>query len=62
MKTEDRIGTVKGTPGYYPNREDIRDGSTYWDVWALVAIMAESDMEKDAYYKVETEKQIKAAL
>ena len=61
LKTEDRIGTVKGTPGYYPHREDIRDGSTY-SIWAFVAIMAESDMEKDAYYRVETDKQIKTAL
>lgn len=39
------LGHVKGTPGYFPVRDDWRDGSTKWDIWSLVAIILECDMK-----------------
>jgi hypothetical protein len=50
------MGHVKGTPGYFPLREDWRDGSVRWDVWAMAAIILESNMEKDAYYDTKDER------
>jgi len=37
-------GGNKGTPGYYPLRPNLKDGSTAWDAWAVAAIILESDM------------------
>lgn len=51
-----REGTVMGTPGYYPEREDWKDGDYQWDVWALAAIILECDMERDAYFSTKCEK------
>jgi len=55
-------GTMLGTPGYYPNFINLRDGSTRWDVWAVAAIILESDMEPGVYRTVSNERgsQIKA--
>jgi serine/threonine protein kinase len=41
---------VIGTPGYYPNKPNWKEGSTLFDVWALGAIILESNMKMDAYY------------
>ena len=41
--------TVRGTPGYFPQVKDWRDGSTKWDVWALAAIICEADMPLGEY-------------
>ena len=38
------VGSIKGTPGYYPIRPDWRDGSIKWDLWSMVAIILECDM------------------
>nr|AAB42033.1 57 kD zinc finger/protein kinase chimera [Oxytricha fallax] len=51
-----RLGTVMGTPGYYPEREDWRDGDFQWDVWALAAIIIECDMPRNDYYSTRCEK------
>ena len=45
-----------GTPGYYPVGEHLRDGSQAWDIWALGAVILESDMETDSYARVMTER------
>ena len=36
--------------------QDTKDGSHLWDVWALAAIILESDMEVDAYVRVMSER------
>lgn len=47
-------GHVRGTPGYFPDVEYLRDGSTKWDIYALGAIILELDIERDAYFGVKT--------
>lgn len=42
-------GTARGTPGYMPMATKWRDSSYKWDKWALVAMIAEADMERDYY-------------
>ncbi len=56
------MGTVRGTPGYFPLNEDLRDGSVLWDVWAFAAIILECDMEANEYKQVmeESESMMKA--
>ena len=44
------LGTVLGTPGYFPIAKVWRDGSKKWDIWALVAIILEADMKIDVYF------------
>jgi len=48
-------GSVRGTPGYFPLREDWRNGSDQWDIWALAAMILESDMNKREYYRCYSE-------
>lgn len=50
-------GTVRGTPGYFPHNEDLKDGSTLWDIWAFGAVILECDMEVDEYKQVMTERE-----
>ena len=40
----------RGTPGYYPDKAKLRDGSSKWDIWAFMAMMCEADM-RAGYYK-----------
>ena len=47
---------MRGTPAYYPYGQDTKDGSSLWDVLAFAAIVLESDMEVDAYVRVQTER------
>lgn len=49
-------GQVKGTPGYYPVRPNLKDGSTAWDIWAIAAIILECDMRPGEYYGVSTDR------
>lgn len=49
-------GTYVGTPGYYPYRPLLEDGSTKWDIWALGAMILEADLEKDVYLNVENDR------
>lgn len=49
---QNTTGLVLGTPGYYPNNRHLADGSPLWDIWALGALIMESDMEKDAYLRI----------
>ena len=49
-------GGNKGTPGYYPLRPNLKDGSTAWDAWAVAAIILESDMAPGEYMSVSTER------
>ena len=52
----------RGTPGYFPENAEWRNGSKKWDVWALAAIILEADMQKDEYKKLNKEELcIKAA-
>jgi serine/threonine protein kinase len=54
--TQETRGTVRGTPGYFPMRDELRDGSIYWDIWSLGAVILECDMEIDEYKQVMTER------
>jgi len=49
-------GGNRGTPGYFPNKPNLKDGSTSWDVWAMAAIVLESDMRPGEYFGVSTER------
>lgn len=49
------IGHVKGTPGYFPQREDWRDGSIKWDIWSIVAIILECDMRVGIFKSADNE-------
>ena len=51
------VGTVLGTPGYFPMAKVWRDGSKKWDIWALAAIILEADMNIDVYLPTQDEKQ-----
>lgn len=62
LETQDTKGKVRGTPGYFPVRDDWRDGSKKWDVWSLAAILLEADMEKDEYIKTKDDKETKCKL
>jgi len=56
LRVSTTSGVNKGTPGYYPLRPNLKDGSTAWDVWAVAAIILESDMRPGEYYGVSTER------
>ncbi len=43
---------VRGTPGYQPDTYKFEDGDVQWDLYALVAIIAECDMGVNEYLKV----------
>lgn len=49
-------GTVRGTPGYFPMKENLKDGSVYWDIWALAAIVLECEMELNSYMAINSER------
>jgi len=49
-------GNIRGTPGYFPNKPNLKDGSTSWDVWAVAAIILEADMRPGEYYGVSNER------
>ena len=61
-RTLTTVGHVRGTAGYFPERENLKDGSTKWDSYALAAMALECDMEKDAYLHVMTERGVKAKV
>ena len=42
--------SVQGTPGYFPERQTWLNGSVQWDIWSIVAIILECDMEPEEYY------------
>lgn len=56
LRTQTTQGTVKGTPGYFPAKNYLRDGSTRWDVWALAAMILEADMPSGEYRNVMSER------
>lgn len=53
---------VRGTPGYQPESRRWMDGEPMWDLYALVCIIAECDMEKDLYKKAKDERAAKSLL
>ena len=55
LDTTMTFAIVRGTPGYFPEEETWRNGTKRWDVWALAAIILESDMPVDEYKKAKTE-------
>lgn len=55
-------GNVYGTPGYFPEREDWRDGDTQWDIWALAVIIIESDMPRNDYFSCRGERDSKQRI
>lgn len=40
------VGSCRGTPGYFPIREQWRNGSIKWDIWAIAAMVLEADMDR----------------
>ena len=48
-------GTCRGTEGYFPQKEDLRDGSTKWDIWSLGAMVLEADLGINEYLRVNSE-------
>lgn len=56
MRTIKTRGHVRGTPGYFPLKDNLTDGSTKWDIYAVGAIVLECDLERDAYFGVQTDK------
>ena len=55
LDSDDGRGTVMGTPGYFPEREKLRDGSVKWDIWAYAAIALEADMKDKKYFAANRE-------
>jgi serine/threonine protein kinase len=56
-----KTGT-RGTPGYQPDNAQWFDGDVMWDIYSLVCIIAECDMEKDLYKKAKDERGAKSML
>jgi serine/threonine protein kinase len=60
LHTSKVVGSiVVGTPGYYPNKPNWTEGKTLFDIWALGAIILESNMKADAYYDCGSEEEAK---
>ena len=38
------LGVSKGTPGYIPDWNKIKDGSKCWDVFSVACIILEADL------------------
>ena len=56
------IAMARGTPGYFPENAEWRNGSKKWDLWSLSAIILEVDMPKKAFKNFTIEDEcIKAA-
>ena len=53
---------IRGTPTYEPEKTRWFDGSYLWDYYALACIAVECDMERDAYFRLKTEEDAKAAI
>lgn len=49
LDTTMTITRVRGTPGYFSENAEWRNGSRKWDLWALGAMILESDMPKKVY-------------
>ena len=54
--TQSTKGTVRGTPGYFPINDNLKDGSVLQDIWAFAAIILESDMDVNEYKGVMSER------
>ena len=50
--TQKTKGSRRGSPGYFPDDSDWRDGSISWDLYSLGVIVLEADMGKDALFDV----------
>jgi serine/threonine protein kinase len=53
---------VRGTPGYQPHDFKFQDGDPQWDLYSLVAIIAECDMGTSDYMRVKSERESETAL
>ena len=53
------LGNERGTPGYFIEREDWRDGDIAWDIWELAVIIIESDMPRNDYFSCKSERDSK---
>jgi serine/threonine protein kinase len=53
---------VRGTPGYQPSNYKFQDGDPQWDLYSLVAIIAECDMGTSEYMRVKNEKEGESVL
>ena len=55
LDSDDGRETVLGTQGYFPERDNLRDGRVKWDLWAYAAIVLEADMKEKKYYAANRE-------
>ena len=62
LTTDTSKPTALGTHGYFPIAMDWRDGYIRWDVWAIVAMLCEADMQKDEYLPTKGEKDAKQKI
>ena len=59
IDSTDTKGRVRGTPGYFPFRDNWRDGSTKWDVWSVAVMLLEANLPKDEYLHTNSETKTK---
>ena len=55
-RTSKSSSGTRGAPGYEPEGARYEDRSIHWDIYSLVAIIVECDMETDAYKRVAEER------
>ncbi len=58
-RTQDTLGTRKGSPSYTFEGTQVRDGSTHWDVWAIASMILEADLAPGEYDSVLTERAVR---
>ena len=57
LDTTMTIARVWGTPGYFPENAEWRNGSKKWDMYAIGAIFLECDLPKKRYKEVTIEEE-----
>ncbi len=55
-RTQGTRGSSLGTPGYEPHHNQLKDGSSLWDIYALSAMILEADMYPGEYLQVRNER------
>ena len=53
---------IRGTPGYQPDKDLFAAGAVEWDIYSLVCIIVECDMEGEAYKRVKEERAGKSLI
>jgi serine/threonine protein kinase len=53
---------IRGTPGYQPDKDLFAAGAVEWDIYSLVCIIVECDMEGETYKRVSEERAGKSLI